>query len=58
MTKQRLIDIANEQDRLFQTLFEEAWETDLQDTLHSLSHEMLVIRDELMRIAMDGGDQA
>ena len=56
MTRDRLIEIANEQERLFQTLHNEAWGADMQDTLHGLAHDMLVIRDELMRIARDGGD--
>jgi len=58
MTRERLIEIANEQDRLFQSLYQEAWGADIQDTLHSLANDMLVIRDELMRMARDGGDQA
>lgn len=56
MTRERLIEIANEQDNIFQKLFQEAWNSDKQDELHGLAHEMLVIRDELMRIARDGGD--
>ena len=58
MTTKRLIEIANEQDRVFQTLLQEAWNSDMENTLHSLAHDMLVIRDELMRIARIGGDQA